>query len=147
MWSEQPVGDILIFTHICESFRLCHALRPNKKRYRHEIWYTHSPRPYLKKCFFHFFKKVTPCAARFEKQPHHVDFSHYIYYYTCLQNFSQKRPLFGFFNDFIIFGSLIPNPKSVFGSLVRILQCCQFCGFRARKLNFRNFGKFGRDFF
>ena len=29
----------------------------NEKRYRPEIWYKHSPRPYLKTCFFVFSKK------------------------------------------------------------------------------------------
>ena len=59
-----------------------------------------------------------------------------------LQFFSQKCPLFGFCLISTTFGSLIPKPKSVFGYLVRILQCCQFCGFQARKSNFRKFGKF-----
>ena len=62
--------------------------------------------------------------------------------YTGLQNFSQKYPLFGFWLISTNFGSLIPNPKSVFGCEVWILQCCQFCVFRARKSNFWKFGKF-----
>ena len=46
--------------------------------------------------------------------------------YTGLQIFSQKCPLFGFWLISTNFGSLIPNPKSVFGYLVSILHCCQF---------------------
>ena len=65
---------------------------------------------------------------------------------TGLQIFFQKCPLFGFWLISTNFGSLIPNPKSVFPYLVGILQCCQFCVFRARKSIFRNFRKFGNFF-
>ena len=47
-----------------------------EKRYRPEIWYTHSPRPYLKTSFFLFFsKKVTLRDASLEKLLRHVDIS------------------------------------------------------------------------
>ena len=59
-----------------------------------------------------------------------------------LQIFSQKCPLFGVWLISTNFGSLIPNLKSVFGCLVRILQCCQFCVFRAQNQIFENLGIF-----
>ena len=40
------------------------------------------------------------------------------YQSIALQNFSQKCPLFGFQLISTNFGSLIPNPKSVFGCVV-----------------------------
>ena len=50
----------------------CH----DEKRYRPGIWYTDSPRPYLKTFFFCFLEKVTLRAANLEKLPRHVDFPH-----------------------------------------------------------------------
>ena len=38
----------------------CHAGWPTEIRYRPEIWYTRSPRPYQKIFFFNFLEKVTP---------------------------------------------------------------------------------------
>ena len=63
-------------------------------------------------------------------------------YYTGLQNFSQNLPLFGFRLISTNFGSLTPNPKSVFGYVVRILQCCQFCVFRLENQIFENLAIF-----
>ena len=68
----------------------------------------------------------------------HVVIKQASYNNTGLQFFSQKCPLFGFCLNSTNFWSLIPNRKSVFGYLVRILQCCQFCVFQAEKSNFRN---------
>ena len=55
-WGEQPVKDIPNFTCICVYLfiYLRHASWPNEKRYRLEIWYTYSHRPYLKTGFFCF---------------------------------------------------------------------------------------------
>ena len=64
--------------------------------------------------------------------------------YTGLQFFSQKCPLFGFYLISTNFGSLIPNPKSVFDYPVRILQCRQFCVFLGSKIEF---SKIWRHFF
>ena len=41
----------------------------------------------------------------------------------------RKCPLFGFLRNPTNFWSLSPNPKSVFGCVVWILHCCQFCVF------------------
>ena len=60
-WGEQPVEDIPNFTCICVYFfvylfmYLCHVW-PDEKRYRLEIWHTHSHWPYLKTIFC-FFRK------------------------------------------------------------------------------------------
>ena len=54
---------------------VCHASWRNEKRYRPVIWYTYSPRPYLKRVFL-LFRKNYPGAARLEKLQFHVDFSH-----------------------------------------------------------------------
>ena len=67
-------------------------------------------------------------------------------HYTGQQFFSQKSPLFGFWLISTNFGLLIPNLKSVFGCLVRILQCCKFYVFRARKSNFQNLQKYVTNF-
>ena len=42
----------LVYVCIYLFMYVCHASWPNEKRYRLEIWYTHSPRPYLKTAFF-----------------------------------------------------------------------------------------------
>ena len=64
-------------------------------------------------------------------------------YDTGLLNFSQKCPLLGFWLISTNFGSLIPNPKSVFGCVVWILHCCQFCVFfRVKIYIFDLFSKF-----
>ena len=44
---------------------------PKEKRYRPEIWFTHSPGPYP---FFSLFEKLTLGAASLEKTPHHLDY-------------------------------------------------------------------------
>ena len=54
---------------------LCISVTPpaNEKRYRPEIWYTYSYRPYLKTGFLIvFFEKMTPRATSLEKLPCHV---------------------------------------------------------------------------
>ena len=56
MGDEQTVGDILIFYRTYVRVCLCHNSWPNKKWYRPETWYTHSPRPYLKTAFLFFWK-------------------------------------------------------------------------------------------
>ena len=66
----------------------------------------------------------------------------YFIYYTGLQNFSRKCPLFGFWLISNNFGPLIPNPKSVFGCVVWSLHCCQFCVFRVKIYIFELFSKF-----
>ena len=43
-----------VFSYLCVS-----RLWPNEKRYRPEIWYKHSTRPYLKTGFL-FFRKIDP---------------------------------------------------------------------------------------
>ena len=82
MWGEQPVEDIPKFTCICVySFKyLCHASWPNEKRYRPQIWYTYSHRPYLKTCFFVFFEKNALRPISLEELLRHTDFSIIIYY-------------------------------------------------------------------
>ena len=47
---------------VCESVFTTH-FGHNEKRYRPEIWYMHSPRPYLKMGLYFFLKKVTLRAA------------------------------------------------------------------------------------
>ena len=44
---------------VCGLVYLYATSRPNEKRYRLEIWYTHSPRPYLKTGFL-FFRESDP---------------------------------------------------------------------------------------
>ena len=61
---EQPIKDIPNFTCISFCYKylfmyLCHVSWPNEKRYRPEIWYTRSHRPYLKTGFL-FFRKNDP---------------------------------------------------------------------------------------
>ena len=58
-WGEQPVEDIPNFPCICVYLFicLCHVSWPIEKRYKPEIWYTYSHRPYLKTCFSDFSKK------------------------------------------------------------------------------------------
>ena len=61
-WGGQSVKDIPNFTCICVygsmygCMYLCHASRPNEKRYRPEIWHTYSHRLYLKTNFLSFWK-------------------------------------------------------------------------------------------
>ena len=50
----------LVYVCICVYVYMCHASWPNEKRYRPEIWYTYSHRPYLKTGFktgFLFFRR------------------------------------------------------------------------------------------
>ena len=49
--------DILTCECFCLSVSLYGTSWPNEKRYRPEIWYTHSPRPYLKTGFLFFQKR------------------------------------------------------------------------------------------
>ena len=65
---------VYVFIHVF--IHLCHASRPNEKRYRPEIGYTYSHRPYLKHGLFVFFEKIPVTAASLEKLPCHVDFPH-----------------------------------------------------------------------
>ena len=75
---------------------VCHASWPNEKRYRPEIWYTHSPRPNLKTAFF---EKVTLRAASLEKLPCQVDFPHissiaffmYLFIYLCHASWQKEK--------------------------------------------------------
>ena len=63
---------IYFFTYL---FR-CHASWTNEQRYRPEIWYTHSPRSYLKITFLFFRKSVWgPC---------HGDFPHILFAYLSV---------------------------------------------------------------
>ena len=50
----------LVYVCVCMYLLIyvCHVSWPNEKRYRPEIWYTYSHRPYLK-IFFCFFEKMT----------------------------------------------------------------------------------------
>ena len=57
-------------------------------------------------------------------------------------NFFSKMPSIWFLTDFHYFWVADSESKVFFGYLVIILQYCQFCGFRARKSNFRKFDKF-----
>ena len=70
-WGEQPVEDILNFTCICVYLfvYLCHVSWPNEKRYRPEMLYTYSHRPYLKKRFL-FFRKKWPWGPLASKNCH-----------------------------------------------------------------------------
>ena len=64
-------------------------------------------------------------------------------YYTGIQILGRKCPLFGFWRIPTNFWSLNPNLKSVFGSLVWILHCCQFCVFKVKiYIFFELFSKF-----
>ena len=72
---EKPVEDIPIFTYTCVGlwvFGLYGTSWPNEKRYRPEIWFTHSPKPYLKTFFF--FEKVPWGSLASKKVPCQFDF-------------------------------------------------------------------------
>ena len=58
--SSRPINFYFysfVYLTVCVFNFLCHASWPNQKRYRPEIWYTFSPRPYLKMGIFVFSKK------------------------------------------------------------------------------------------
>ena len=93
---EKPVEDIPIFTYTCVGlwvFGLYGTSWPNEKRYRPEIWFTHSPKPYLKTFFFCFFRKSTLRVASFEKSPVSIRFPHissivlFVINFTFILNF------------------------------------------------------------
>ena len=87
---------LMHFLCVYVSFYVCHASWPNEKRYRPEIWYTHSPRPNLKTAFF---EKATLRAASLEKLLCQVDFPHissiaffmYLFIYLCHASWQKEK--------------------------------------------------------
>ena len=65
---RREVGRGYSYFHliICLCIYVCHATWPNQIRYRPQIWYTYSHRPYLKMVFFCFCEKMTLRAASLE---------------------------------------------------------------------------------
>ena len=56
----------LVYMWVCGFVGLYETSWPNEKRCRPEIWYTHSPKPYLKTGFLFFTKKVSLRASSLE---------------------------------------------------------------------------------
>ena len=66
---------LLVYMLVCRYVELCQSFWPNERRYRPEIRYTYSHRPYLKTVLC-FFEKIAVTAASLEKLPCHGDFPH-----------------------------------------------------------------------
>ena len=62
-----------MYVFMCVFVYVCHTSWSNEKQYWPEIWYTNSPRPYLKTSFC-FFEKITLKAVSLEKLMRHIDF-------------------------------------------------------------------------